>query len=177
MFSRVTQEDPSLAAASIAALEVLAQNPAGFFLLVEQADIDRANHSNDFAWMIGCVHDLDDAVAAIVAFVDRPGDNVEWSNTTIVVTADHANSYMRLEQPLGIGDLPAQQNLGGWVYPDGDVTYGCGTHTNELVNVYVRGQAEDQIEAYENVYEGLGIIDNTSIFELTMDAALARSRR
>lgn len=170
-FFRSTTEDPSLEAASVAALEVLSQNPAGFFLMVEQADIDRANHANDFAWMIGCVHDLDDAVAAMVAFVDRPGDEVEWSNTTLIVTADHANSLLRLVRRLEMGDLPTQV---GSVYPDGDVTYGSGNHTNELVTVYVRGLAADQVASYETVYPGLGIIDNTSIFHLTMDAAEAR---
>lgn len=159
-------ESPSLEAASIAALEVLSQDPQGFFLLVEQGDIDWANHNHDYARMVGCVSDLDSAVRGIVGFVDRPGDAIDWSNTTILVTADHANSYLRFVKTPQLGDLPTQD---GGNYPEGDVTYGEG-HTAELVTVYAKGFAATRVHHYETPYPGLGIIDDTSIYRLTLDA-------
>jgi alkaline phosphatase len=166
--NRGSLESPTLEHASLAALEVLARDPEGFFLLVEQGDIDWSNHTNDFARMIGCVLDLDAAVRGVVAFVDRPDDSIDWTNTTLIVTADHATGYLRFGQPLSQGDLPTQV---GSRYPDGDVTYGTQSHTSELTTVYAKGFAASKLHAYENLYPGLGIIDDTSIYRLTLDAA------
>jgi alkaline phosphatase len=106
-----SRENPTLAEATEAALVCLAHDPAGFFLMVEQGDIDWANHDNDFRGMIGCVADLDAAVRAALAFVDRPGDDIDWSNTVLLVTADHATGGLLLDpdRPLGAGDLPREQ--------------------------------------------------------------------
>ncbi|HDT13567.1 MAG TPA: alkaline phosphatase, partial [Candidatus Aminicenantes bacterium] len=105
-----SEENPSLAEATEAALDRLSRDPDGFFLVVEQGDIDWANHDNDFRTMVGSVADLDQAVRAALAFVDRPGDQVDWTNTVLLVTADHATGGLSLEPglPLGLGDLPAQ---------------------------------------------------------------------
>jgi alkaline phosphatase len=105
-----SEENPSLAEAAAAALAYLARDPDGFFLVVEQGDIDWANHDNDFRSMIGCVADLDAAVRAAVSFVDRPGDDVDWTNTALIVTADHATGglFQEAGRPLGRGDLPRQ---------------------------------------------------------------------
>ncbi len=104
------KENPTLAEATVAALDYLGAGPDGFFLMVEQGDIDWANHDNDFRSMIGCVADLDGAVRAAMAFVDRPGDDVDWTNTLLLVTADHATGGLLLDSAkhLGLGDLPRQ---------------------------------------------------------------------
>lgn len=175
--TRGNTENPRLADAARAALEVLATNPRGFFLLVEQGDIDWANHEDDFARMIGCVWDLHTAVEEIVAFIDRPGDAIDWDNTTVMVTADHANSYLRLERPLGVGVLPRQEGKGPDAYPDGDVSYGATSfggalgHTSELVTLYARGHAADAFDAYATAYPGLPIVDDTAVHEVTLVAA------
>jgi len=105
-----SEENPSLAEATLAALDYLGGDPDGFFLVVEQGDIDWANHDNDFRGMVGCVADLDGAVRAAIAFVDRPGDAVDWTNTVLLVTADHATGGLVLDgaKRLGLGDLPRQ---------------------------------------------------------------------
>lgn len=48
-----TEENPTLAEAATAALTVLGREEDGFFLLVEQGDIDWANHDNDHRWRPG----------------------------------------------------------------------------------------------------------------------------
>jgi len=105
-----SEENPSLAEATKAALDYLGRDPDGFFLMIEQGDIDWANHDNDYRAMIGCVADLDAAVREAVAFVDRPGDGVDWTNTVLLVTADHATGGLVLDpgKTLGLGDLPRQ---------------------------------------------------------------------
>ncbi|HOW86066.1 MAG TPA: alkaline phosphatase [Candidatus Aminicenantes bacterium] len=105
-----SEENPSLAEAAEAALGYLARDPQGFFLVIEQGDIDWANHDNDYRAMIGAVADLDAAVRAALAYVDRPGDDVDWTNTVLLVTADHATGGLLLEPgvTLAAGDLPRE---------------------------------------------------------------------
>ncbi len=184
-----TEENPSLAEATLAALALLARDPDGFFLVVEQGDIDWANHDNDFRTMVGCVADLDGAVRAALDFVDRPGDAIDWTNTLLLVTADHATGALGLGsgRPLGAGDLPEQierlarrdgsdRGIGANgaslkspayaspnVYPDDDVSYGTAGHTNELVNLAAKGNAARHFRRLRGTwYPGL-IIDNTQI--------------
>jgi alkaline phosphatase len=168
---RGDSENPDLATASTAALTVLARDPDGFFLLVEQGDIDWANHANNFRNMIGSVTDAERAVAAIVAWVDQPGDDIDWSNTLLIVTADHANSYLRLVRPLGPGQLPAQEPGGRnaygaatFKYPGGEVSYGATNHTNELVTIYAIGAGSDIFRQYEGrLWPDTRIVDNTQL--------------
>jgi alkaline phosphatase len=173
-------ENPTFADAVTAALKVLSRDRDGFFLMAEQGDIDWANHADDYRWMVGTVHDLNEGVKAAIAFVDRPGDDIDWDNTLILVTSDHGNSYMRLNdaKPLATGDLPAQVAVNGTqTYPDGEVTYGSGSHTNELVSLYARGSGAGIFRKFEGTwYPGTGIIDNTHIYKAMRAATLGPAR-
>ena len=167
----ITPENPSLGATTQAALEVLNRNPNGFFLMVESGDIDWANHANDFASMVGCVWRLEDAVETAIDFVNRPGDDLDWTNTLIIVTADHATGGLRLNpaMPLGLGELPAQS---GSSYPNGEVAYNTGGHTNELVTLYALGARLDLFDDYAGTrYQDTRIIDNTQVFQVMSRAA------
>ena len=174
-----TQENPTLATATEAALTVLAENQKGFFLMVEQGDIDWANHANDYRWMMGTMHDLHEAVKAAIAYVDQPGDHIDWSNTLLMVTSDHGNSYMRLnpELPMTKGDLPASEEIIAWNQAPAPgvtpiVTYATGSHTNELVSLYVKGAAADLFTTREGSwYPGTNLLDNTQIHEVMHEFA------
>ncbi len=185
-----SDENPRLADAAVAALEVLGKDPDGLFLMVEAGEIDWANHGNDYARMIGATAAMDAAVQAIEDFVDRPGDNLDWSNTLLIVTADHANSYMRLSEskPLGAGALPEQKwvttvdtsdpaqpvERSRWDYPGGEVSYHHGGHTNELVTLYAKGKAAAQFDRYRGAWYGGDIVDNTHLHDVMADAARIR---
>ncbi|MDX9702910.1 MAG: alkaline phosphatase [Candidatus Auribacterota bacterium] len=172
---RSTIENPTLADSALAALTVAATDNDGFFLMIEQGDIDTANHYNNFQWMIASMWDLEEAVKTIVAYVDRPDDDIDWSNTLLIVTSDHANSYMRLsENPLlQKGDLPLQQGSSdSYVYPDGEVSYRIGDHTNELVCLYAMGDAGKLLNEHKGtLYPDTQIIDNTHIYRILRKAA------
>jgi len=152
-------------------MKYLSRDSDGFFVMFEQGCIDWANHSNDYSRMIGCIHDLDEAVKKAIEYINTPGDDIDWTNTLLIVTADHANSYMRLvegKEP-GIGDLPAQS---GTSYPDGEVTYGSGDHTNEPVMIYAKGEGTGYLKAREGAwYTGTTLIDNTDIFHAIAESA------
>jgi alkaline phosphatase len=160
--SRGTIENPELKDAATAALDVLSQNPNGFFLMIEQGDIDWANHANAYANMLGCMHDLNETVKTVVDYVERPGDDINWSNTLVMVTSDHGNSYMRLNssQTLGLGELPS--DLSGYV------SYGTTGHTNELVTFAAKGpwKALRQLGGLEGRWYNAPLVDNTQVFHL-----------
>lgn len=164
-------EDPTLAEVTSATLSVLNQDEDGFFVMIEQGDIDWSNHSNYFEDMVGGIYDLDKAVTEAEEYVASGEYGIDWSNTLVIVTSDHSNSYMRIQEEMGIGDLPEQT---GNTYPDGEVTYGSGEHTNELVTLSARGKGAELFEDYAGTwYEGTGIVDNTQIYQVMLEAANA----
>ncbi|MHB8766853.1 MAG: alkaline phosphatase, partial [Deferrisomatales bacterium] len=161
-----------------AALAVLARDPEGFFLLVEQGDLDWASHRNDYPWTLAAVHDLHRAVEAAVAFVDQPGDALDWTNTLLLVTSDHGTGHLRLVgAPLGPGELPRADEVvkAGQAAPAGAaprVAYGTTGHTGELVSLYARGAAAGLFAAREGAwYPGTRILDNTQLHEVMAEFA------
>ncbi len=127
---------PSLATMSLAALNVLSRDPDGFFLMIEGGAVDWAAHGNQTSRAIEEMVDFNSAVAAVIEFVDRPGDAIDWSNTLLVVTTDHGNGlplgpdsdtvFFSLPRDNGKGKMPS-------------VRWHSGSHTNELVPMYARG--------------------------------------
>ena len=175
---RASLENPLLRDATLAALKVLGANENGFFVMIEQGDIDWANHANDFQRVVGTTWDLHDAVRAATDWVDQPGDAIDWCNTLMIVTSDHSNSYMRFKKDLGPGVLPEQVGVGSCgyggpacTYPGGEVTYGSTGHTNELVRLYAVGQNASLFRRYEGrFYRRTRLLDNTQIYDV-MSAA------
>ncbi|NTV67193.1 MAG: hypothetical protein HGB06_05820 [Chlorobaculum sp.] len=162
-------EDPTLAEVTNVSLSVLNQDADGFFIMIEQGDIDWSNHSNYYEDMVGGVYDLEMAVTEAENYVASGEYGINWSNTLVIVTSDHSNSYLRAQEALGEGDLPRQS---GKSYPDGEVTYGTGGHTNELVTVSARGAGATYFgELAGDIYAGTEIIDNTQIYTAMMNAA------
>jgi alkaline phosphatase len=178
LVTRADSADPLLKDATVAALQVLSQDDDGFFVMIEQGDIDWANHGNDYRRMIGTTWDLHEAVRSAIDFVNRPGDDIDWSNTLMLVTADHANSFMRLQVEMPAGDLPSQVGTCGsggpaCTYPDGEVTYATTQHTNELVMLYAHGIPDHRAfkRAEGAWYPCTRIIDNTQLYHLMAEAA------
>lgn len=172
---KATVENPLLKDATLAALKILSRDKDGFFLMVEAGDIDWANHANNYKWMIGSMWDLEEAVKATISFVENPHDKIDWTNTLLIVTSDHANSYMRLTNNpvLEKGDLPLQIGVDYmWKYPEGEVIYKTNGHTNELVMLYANGEATKLFKKYKGAwYPNTEIIDNTQIFKIIWESA------
>jgi alkaline phosphatase len=88
-------ENPTLAVMTQAALEVLATNPKGFWLMVEAGDVDWANHDDNLDNSIGAVKSGDAAFQTIVNWVEQ---HSSWKDTLLIVTADHGH-YLVLNRP------------------------------------------------------------------------------
>ncbi|MBL8817111.1 MAG: alkaline phosphatase [Planctomyces sp.] len=88
-------ENPTLSQMTEAGIEVLSQNPKGFWLLVEPGDVDWANHDDNVDASIGAVNSGDAAVRVIAEWVER---NSNWQESLMIVTADHGHLF-NLERP------------------------------------------------------------------------------
>lgn len=74
--------EPSLAAMTSKAIDILSKNSNGYFLMVEGGRIDHALHGTNAKRALADTIAFDDAIKAAL-------DKVDLSNTLIVVTADH----------------------------------------------------------------------------------------
>jgi alkaline phosphatase len=89
---------PSLAEMATKAVDILAQNGNGYFLMVEGGRIDHALHATNAKRALEETIAFDEAIKAVLAKVDL-------SNTLVVVTADHdhtmtINGYAKKGNPI-----------------------------------------------------------------------------
>jgi len=73
-----------------AAINILANNKKGFFLMVEGSQIDWAGHDNNSSQLIKEMHDFDQTVGRVLDFAKKDG------NTLVVITADHETGGMTI---------------------------------------------------------------------------------
>jgi alkaline phosphatase len=83
---------PTVAQLTGQALKALGKDKDGFWLMVEVGDIDWAAHADNMDLMLGTLHDMDDVVTTVTAWVAQNGG---WENNQVMVTADH-DHYLTL---------------------------------------------------------------------------------
>ena len=89
------EENPTLVDLTRAALEVLAQDEEGFWLMIEAGDVDWANHANNIDNSIGATLSGDEAFRAVTEWAEQNG---RWKETAVILTADHGH-YLVLDKP------------------------------------------------------------------------------
>ena len=136
---------PNLSEMAGTALKILDNDPDGFFLLVEEEAIDEAAHANSAPALSLAMAEFSAAVQTVLDWVDDPTNAADWSNTLVVVLADHETGGLTVTANNGQGQIP------GMVW----TTTG---HTQTAVPVYARGAGAEQITGAQ--------IDNTQIFTL-----------
>ncbi|MDH6359158.1 alkaline phosphatase [Parabacteroides sp. PF5-9] len=87
---RDPNEQPSIEEMTRTAIEKLAKNPNGFFLMVEGSKVDWAAHANDPVGMVSDFLAFDRACQAAFEFARQNGE------TAVVVLPDHGNSGISL---------------------------------------------------------------------------------
>ncbi len=127
---------PHLTEMTKAALDILDNDPDGFFLMVEGGRIDHASHNND----------IQRAIYETVEFSHAVQSAIDWAtgrdDTLIIVTADHETGGLTVLNNNGQGNIP-------------DVRWSTTDHTDETVPVFAWGVNSHLIR---------GLIDNTDIF-------------
>ena len=104
---------PDLTAMTVSAIDLLAQHPQGYFLLVESASIDKWHHKNNAYRALTDVNELSKAVQAAM-------DRTDPRDTLIIVTADHSHGLV-----ISAGSTREEPILGlvrnhGVLMPDGN---------------------------------------------------------
>ncbi|MEL6582577.1 MAG: alkaline phosphatase [Pseudomonadota bacterium] len=77
---------PDLATMSLGALNVLAQDEDGMFLMIEGGAVDWMGHGNNMPRFIEEQIDFNKAVDAVIEWVEA---NSSWDETLLIVTSDH----------------------------------------------------------------------------------------
>jgi alkaline phosphatase len=151
-------DQPTLAAMTGKAIELLAAHPKGFFLQVEGASIDKQSHAADPCGEIGETVDLDEAVQAALAFAKQD------EHTLVILTADHAHA-VQIVYP----DAAAPGLTEALVTRDGavmSVSYGNSEETS-------MGHTGTQLRvaAYgPRAFDVAGLIDQTDLFYIIGNA-------
>ena len=81
--ARETDENPTFLEMTQASLDFLSKDEDGFFLMVEQGDMDWVLHDNNMDNLLGTVYDLDDAVEHTIDWIE---DNGGWEENLLIVT-------------------------------------------------------------------------------------------
>jgi alkaline phosphatase len=149
---------PTLEEMSLAALNILDDDPDGLFLMIEGGAIDWAAHANQSGRMIEEAIDFERAVEAVVDWVQA---NSNWGETLLIVTADHETGYLVGPgsdpdwMPIvnnGAGNLPGME----WHSPN---------HTNSLVKLSAKGDAARMFREFAVGFDPVRgrYLDNTNI--------------
>lgn len=125
-----------LAQSSLKGIELLSQNPNGFFMMIEGSQLDDYGHFNDLDLLMQETHDFDRTVGKILEWAAKDGE------TLVVVTADHETGGLTLiDGDKDKGEIKCKFSTIG--------------HSGVMVPVYAFGPGS---ELFTGIYE------NTDIF-------------
>ena len=155
------------------AIDVLSQNPNGFFLMVEEEGIDEMAHQSNAELVIEAGQELDAAVKVGKSFAQRDPD------TLVIVTADHETGSLAIEDTNEIQSDPDYPNESGagQTAEDGPfqvaysdkrflVDWSTTNHTAEDVPVTAMGPGSVNLT---------GVYENTHIHDAMVEALLGPS--
>ena len=144
------------------ALDVVSQDPDGFFLFVEEEGIDEMAHLNNTPLTVKSGKALDGTVAAAVEFQRT------HPNTLILVVGDHATGGLAIENVDGADESGTGQSVedGPFTIPGTTqritVDWTTNQHTGDSTPVTASGPGSELFA---------GFIDNTEIFPGIKQAA------
>jgi alkaline phosphatase len=127
---------------ALKALEILSQNEAGFFLMVEGSQIDWGGHKNSPEYMVSELLDFDNVIGEVLDFAEKDG------NTLIIITADHETGGLTILEEGIVTDSTA-------------TNFSTDHHTPVMVPVFAKGPGEEEFG---------GIYENTEIYFKMMNA-------
>ncbi|HDR03812.1 MAG TPA: alkaline phosphatase [Candidatus Marinimicrobia bacterium] len=159
-FHRAFNENiPTLAEMVAAALNVLDNNPKGFFLIIEGGAVDWAAHANQDGRLIEEMADFNRTVEMVCKWVEKKSS---WKETLLIVTSDHETGFLTGPgEPYGENYLPLGKGKG----QTPEMKWGSGSHTNSLVPFFAKGaQAKAFLETATGNDPVWGpYLDNTDI--------------
>lgn len=139
---------PRLPEMTVTALDLLDNDPDGFFLMVEGGRIDHAGHANDISRNIGETLAFAETVQKIVLWA------ADRQDTLILVTADHETGGLSVLVDNGSGNTPT-------------VAWSTTGHTDTPVPVYGWGLNAELAQS---------VVDNTNIYSVSVSPARVSER-
>lgn len=143
--------EPHLYDMTRAALVALEQRPEGFFLLVEGAKVDWANHSNNMSYLLGEMLAFDESVKVVRDWIDA--DPERRAHTLLIVVPDHETGGLAINGPYGRLLEAGEVVDAGWTTPD---------HTGTDVVFWSQGPGSVRLGR---------ALDNTDFYEIVKAAA------
>jgi alkaline phosphatase len=173
------QAVPTLTEMALAALNVLDDDPEGFFLMIEGGAVDWACEDNQIGRLIEEQIYFNQAVDAVVDWVET---NSRWEDTVLIVTSDHETGY--ITGPESGKELPDSDlsktwkplvNKGKGKVPE--MEWHHNYHTNSLVPMYAKGYGSERFAALADETDPVrGLyLDNTEIGLLMIELLKERS--
>ncbi len=168
----LVQTVPTLSEMVSGTLNVLDDDPDGFFLMIEGGAIDWACEDNQKGRLIEEQISFNQAVEVVVDWIET---HSRWEDTLLIVTSDHETGYItgpgsgKNWKPLvnnGKGKVPIME----WHHD---------YHTNSLVPLYAKGYGSDRFAALadeKDPVRGL-YLDNTEIGLLMIEVLKERSSK
>lgn len=136
---------PTLTTMVKGALNVLPDS--GFFLGIEQGEVDRAMHSNNVGRTIEAQMEFNDTVAFIDAMLAaNAGDpNLpNYANTLVIVTADHDHQMYGADSDTNPFSEPSSNGAGSLP----GVLFQTTNHSNHLIPIFAKGAGADLLALY-----------------------------
>lgn len=154
---------PDLSTMARAALNLLGEDPDGFYLTIEGGAVDWANHANDAVRMIEEHAAFNAAVNAVVDWVEA---HSSWNDTLLIVTADHETGMIwgpdAWRDVDGDGAWSEGDAFQGFTLPVNNgagrapaLSYGSSGHSSELVPLFALGVGASQ-------FAGLSLRDDAA---------------
>ncbi len=128
------ERQPTTTAMALRALEVLDNDPDGFFLMVEESQVDWGGHDNDYDYVKSEMASLNDLIDALLAY------QAAHPQVLVVLTADHETGGLAMQNVRSVPGLSA-----AWTTKD---------HTGNLLPVFSTGPGGEAFDA---------VVDNTFI--------------
>ena len=126
---------PHLSELTRVALQVLDNDPDGFFLMVEGGKVDKAAHDGETLRVVGEMKEMSKAVDEILLWAAGRTD------TVVMVLADHETGQLQVVSGNGAGQVP-------------NVIWATTSHNSDPVPVYLYGLSCDVLAP---------VIDNTQV--------------
>ena len=152
---------PTLEEMTLAAVNVLDDDPDGFVLMVEAGAVDWACHGNNGPRMIEEMAGMEETVNALINWIENESS---WQQTLLVVTADHETGYITgPESNRGEPVWNPVVNNGQNKMPGFE--FHSSSHTNSLVPLQAKGKGAENFKLVavnrDSVYGSF--LDNTDI--------------
>jgi alkaline phosphatase len=170
-----TQNIPSLREMVKGTLNVLDNNPKGFFLVVEGGTVDWAAGSSSLPRLIEEEIDFNNAVDSVVSWIEK---NSNWKETILIITGDHETGYITGPGSGPDNDDPKDaikpvwaplKNNGVGKFPG--MEWHSSGHTNSLLPIFVKGVGSKLFVKYADEHDPVrgAYIDDTEIAKVMFD--------